>query len=319
MINFKTDPVKHVISPLIELNVLDEFRHFSNKIMLKYDALNHPTIQGNKYWKLKYLVSHLLNGGYDGVVTFGGAYSNHLLACASYCNAYNIPCKFFIRGEKPILPGYTLTMLAKYDVELTYLDRKVYREASQGNLSSIHHLIPRGYFVLPEGGSHPIIFEGVRDFVSEVTTQYDEIGLSMPDQWFLPSGTGGTAAGLIHVLGGDHTVYAINVLNNPGIGDSIKKLTPESYDSRAKLKIIDDFNFGGYAKINLELVEFMHTFRNANGIILDPIYTAKLLFGIIKMAESNLLEDRTTLIWHTGGFQGIKGFNERFDFSLPES
>ncbi len=319
MINFKTDPVNHTISPLIELNVLQEFKEFSNKIMLKYDALNHPTIQGNKFWKLKYLASFLIKGEYKGVATFGGAYSNHLLACVSYCNTHNIPCKFFIRGEKPPLPGYTLRMLDKFDVEMIYLERKVYREASLGNVTLIQNLIPKGYFILPEGGSHPILFEGVKDFIAEVRSQYAQLGLPMPDQWFLPSGTGGSAAGLLRALDFDNTVYAINVLKNAGLEDSIKNmLSMESFDSQAKLRIIDDFNFGGYAKINRELIEFIHTFRNSSGIILDPIYTAKLLFGIVKMAEYNLLEDRNTMIWHTGGFQGIKGFNERFDISLPE-
>jgi 1-aminocyclopropane-1-carboxylate deaminase len=319
MIDFKIEPELHSVSPLIELNVLPPFNQFSSKIMLKYDALNHPTIQGNKYWKLKYLVSFLIKGGYSGVVTFGGAYSNHLMASVVYCKTHSIPCKVFIRGEKPSLPGYTLRMIAKHDVDITYLDRKVYREASRGDLSTIQNLIPEGYFVFPEGGSHPILFDGVSDFISEVHHQYSNLQLPFPVQWFLPAGTGGTAAGLMRGLGSDCSVFAINVLKNPGLEASINRLlTNRNNTSQANLEIIDDFNFGGYAKISRELVDFIHTFWTSSGIILDPIYTAKLLFGIVKLTENNLLEDRNTLIWHTGGFQGIKGFNERFDFKLPE-
>jgi 1-aminocyclopropane-1-carboxylate deaminase/D-cysteine desulfhydrase-like pyridoxal-dependent ACC family enzyme len=319
MITFNISPEKNSISPLIELNVLPEFNHFSKKIMLKYDALNHPTIQGNKYWKLKYLVSHLIEGGYKGIVTFGGAYSNHLLACAGYCNAHKIPCNFFIRGNKPAFPGYTLRLLTEQNVELIYLDRKAYREASSGNLSSIQHLIPEGYFVLPEGGSHPVLFDGVKDFISEVRTQCDEFGISFPDQWYLPAGTGGTAAGLVRELGTKHSVFAINVLKNAGLENSITQmLSYEPIVPQAELHILDDFNFGGYAKTNRELIEFIHSFWKSSGIILDPIYTSKLLYGMVKLAEHKHLDDRNTLIWHTGGFQGIKGFNERFNYKLPE-
>lgn len=303
--------------PLIALHELPRFVSCGKKVWLLYDAISHPKISGNKYWKLYGLYEFILRNGYRGVISFGGAYSNHLHALGTWSQHHQVPAIAVVRGEKPQIIHHTLSHLFACGVKVVYVSREQYRKLK--NCQEFQSQYP-DYYILPEGGSSPILFEGMRFFIDSVKKIFNEKNVALPKNWFLPGGTGGSAAGLVALLHADYTVHVINVLKHQGLKKMILDIiNTAQLKPQSNFIVYDQYHLGGYAKFNQEYIQYIQQFYRDTQIMLDPVYTGKMLMAleqILANSESESIPD-PILIWHTGGLQGNLGFNERYNTHLP--
>jgi len=280
-------------------------------LSIKREDLIHEEVSGNKWRKLRY---HMLEAigtpNCRGLVTKGGAYSNHILATASAAHSSGLSSVGFIRGEltEPLNP--TLSRAEELGMELIYVDRTSHRD-SIDDLANRYRL-SEGWKKIPEGGSDHLGVKGC----TEILTEKDKIDFNFLCVSF---GTGGTAAGLVKSLGIKQELIVIPALKGLDIEKHIRDLIPEDWDNvKSKIIVKDGYHFGGYAKIDENLIEFMRSFEGDTGIALDPIYTGKMMYGIKEMVQKGDFSPGTRILAvHTGGLQGRAGMGKRLgiDFS----
>jgi 1-aminocyclopropane-1-carboxylate deaminase len=311
-----------------------------------------PSVSGNKFRKLRYNLVEMQRLGLRCLVTFGGAFSNHIHAVAAAGAMVGVETVGIIRGEKTDLGNPTLRFAQKQGMELRFVSRSDYRDKAQLVTQLTAEL--GDFYLLPEGGTNIFAIRGSAETALEVETQLG----SAPDFLCAPCGTGGTLAGLIvgaslptRILGfsalkGDFLTAEVTELlsefcktpqNTEGGGDSdfgwrvsdfgttrvpkseishLKSQNPPPQYFEVKninWQIQTDYHFGGYARFTPELIDFINFFKQKHQIALDPIYTGKMLFGIYDLVKKGFFPKWTTIVAvHTGGLQGIEGFNQRF-------
>ncbi|MBW3544275.1 MAG: pyridoxal-phosphate dependent enzyme [Bacteroidetes bacterium] len=273
---------------------------------LKRDDLLHQHISGNKWRKLKYNLLEAKLQEHKQLLTFGGAYSNHIAATAAAGKAFGIETIGIIRGEEQLPLNPTLQLASEQGMQLHYLDRETYRQKEE----QLGHLRGRfgDFYYVPEGGSNALAVKGCAEIVGELEVQaYDFIAVAC--------GTGGTLAGIVAGLNRRRQALGFPVLKGGSfLKAEIDRLT-EAYNGQLyhNYQLMPDYHFGGYAKWTPELVNFINDFKRWYAIALDPVYTGKLLYGIFDLVKRGWFKPGTRLLAvHTGGLQGIKGFNERF-------
>lgn len=293
----------------LELISNDLLKSKKIKLYIKREDLNHPTIQGNKYRKLKYNLAAAKSEGKSTLLTFGGAFSNHIFATAAAGKAFDFQTVGVIRGERIEPLNSTLKFAEMNGMTLHFVSRSAFR--NKENEDFIEDLKQQfgDFYLLPEGGSNTLAVKGCAEIMDEIEMDFDVICSAV--------GTGGTLAGLISV-----TKNRAKVLGFPALkgGDFLKTAIEGLLESENKNKIenknwqlITDYHFGGYAKFKPELIDFINDFKQQFDIQLEPIYTGKMLFGIFDLIQNDFFKTNTTIIAiHTGGLQGIEGFNERF-------
>lgn len=272
--------------------------------------LKHSCVQGNKYYKLKYNLQKAKESGAKSLVTFGGAYSNHLLATAAAGNEHGFKTLGIIRGDCCDKLNHTLQKAADFGMEFNFVNREMYRnlrmaaEMSPSDLGRLLNIeIFSNAYLIPEGGTNELAVEGAKEILAEVPeSSYDVV--------CVPVGTGGTLSGIINGLNGIKRVIGYQVLKGNFLSDDIQLLLQAKFDN---WELNADYHFGGYAKFKPQLIEFINSFKSNFNVPLCPIYTGKMMFGILQMAENNAFVAGTrVLAVHTGGLQGIKGFNARY-------
>lgn len=257
-------------------------------------------VSGNKYRKLKYNLQHVKEHGYKGVLTFGGAFSNHIAATAFACNEAGVPCTGVIRGEelegKPL--NETLQQARQQKMHLHFVSREEYRHKMTPEMLAQWEALFPGYYVLPEGGTNALAVKGCAEILDPEDAAFDVVCTA--------AGTGGTMAGLI-----EGTVKGQKVLGFPALkGDFLKHEIARLTTGR-DWNLITDYHFGGYAKVDRSLIDFINIFKQKTNIPLDPVYTGKMMYGISALAEQGYFKPGTRILAiHTGGLQGIKGMNE---------
>jgi len=274
---------------------------------LKREDLNHPSVQGNKWRKLKYNLEEFINGDYKGIVSFGGVFSNHVYALASACKILSITCKLYLRGYSLDQNNPSVKYIIDCGAEIELLSPTAYREKS--NTQFINTLLAQNYYVIPEGGTNELGIKGVEELGMEIVGQLDE----PPDYICVSAGTGGTAIGLIKAFANER----IKVLVFSSLkGDFLREIIQEKV-GELPFELITDFHFGGYGKFNKDLVSFCNSFKEKYQIPLDPVYTGKMMYGIDQMMKENYFKtaDKVLAI-HTGGLQGVAGFNYRYGGKL---
>lgn len=277
------------------------------ELIIKRDDLIHSEISGNKWRKLKYNILHAKEKGYKKAVTFGGAYSNHLYAFAAACKYFSINGISIVRGEKPKKLSHTIEFAEKCGIELIYVSREDYRKKGAELISSI---IPdNDFFLIPEGGSNEYALLGLKEMMEEINEEYDFV--------CCPVGTGGTVAGILKYSNPSTKVVGYPILK--GV-DYLKETISELSELKKldeKLIWANQYHFGGYAKINQDLVEFTNNFYQLHQIPLDLVYTSKMMFGILNMMKNGAFpENSKILAIHTGGLQGNIGMRERLGVDL---
>jgi 1-aminocyclopropane-1-carboxylate deaminase len=271
-----------------------EFEKAGVQVYVKRDDKIHPFISGNKWRKLKYNYQSYLQSGKLGIVTFGGAFSNHIIATAAFCAENKIPCVGIIRGEEPQGVNHVLILAKLWGMDLHFVSRDAYRDKSE--LSDLWQ--EKGYFVIPEGGENADGVKGCEEIISELTRNYDHI--------ICASGTGCTFAGLVKGAAkhaGSSVCHSIPVLKQ---GDFIKDKVLEYFPEALNYKIHTEYHFGGYAKTTPELWQFLQYFAGSTGILTDPVYTSKMFFALNDLIKKGEFKNgQSVLAIHTGGLTGL--------------
>ncbi len=269
------------------------------RLLVKRDDELHPEVSGNKWRKMKYNIAAARELGYKAMLTFGGAYSNHLAAVAAAGRLLGWKTLGFVRGEptEPLNP--TLSFARQCGMELRYSDRATYRNLRKGEEMEEWK---QAYYILPEGGSNDLAVKGCAEVAAEVDFQ--------PDFCCVAAGTGATAAGLIRGFSPQTRVLAFPVLKGGFMKEEIQGFLGREYPN---WQVADGYHFGGYARFSQPLIDFINHTKASCGIPLDPVYTGKLFFGVADLIKKDFFpEGSTVLLLHTGGLQGIAGFNQRF-------
>jgi 1-aminocyclopropane-1-carboxylate deaminase len=264
------------------------------ELHIKRDDLIHPIISGNKWRKLSGVFAHYSSQAYSSLVTYGGAYSNHLVATAASCAAMGLVCKGVIRGEEPKALNPVLIMCKLYGMNLRFVSREAYREINRTEG------IQDGVLHVPEGGASKLGTKGCQEILNE-------IDLTHTNKIFVSCGTGTTISGMSQSLlevENPPTIYGIQVLKGEGY---IAKDIKQEYGI-TDVVIYDQYHCGGYAKTNGELIELIKEFARETGVLLDPIYTGKMMLAIRKLCENKTIKkgDKILAI-HTGGLTGWFG------------
>ena len=270
------------------------------------EDLIHPIVSGNKWRKLKYNLLAARESGESTLLSFGGAYSNHIHALATAAKEYGLKSIGIIRGEEHLPLNPTLTDAKAMGMELHYMDRTLYRlKDSLKVFESLKQQFGK-FYLLPEGGTNELAIKGAAEIVENIENDYD--------YFCLACGTGGTTTGIICGLNGKGEVIGFSVLKGVFHQQEIKNWL-EKID-QGKLnnwQLNSDYHFGGYAKHNEQLISFINMFSAKYKIQLDPIYTGKMLYGVYDMIKQGKFPEKARILAiHTGGLQGIKGFNQRF-------
>jgi len=276
----------------------------SSQLSLKPEYRIHPTISGNKYRKLKYNIQAVLDGNFEGVLTFGGAFSNHIAATAAAGKALNISTIGIIRGEEladEIENNTTLGYAKSCGMGLEFISRTEYRKKDEISfLKTLQNKYPN-YYIIPEGGTNSLGVMGCEEILSETDYEFDIICCSV--------GTGGTISGLINSSLPHQKVIGFPALKGAFLKKDIRKFAQQS-----NWDLCHEYHFGGYAKVNLELIQFINKFKQEFELPLDPIYTGKMMFGIFDLIQKGFFSKSTKILAiHTGGLQGIVGMNHYLD------
>ena len=285
----------NIFSPLDQLKAFNR-----NQILIKRDDLIDPYISGNKWRKLKYILKEVEIQNKKHIVTFGGAYSNHLVATAAACSRSSLKSTAFVRGES--LRNEMLMLCRLFGMELIFTDRQAYKDKK--SLYETHFgSNPDTYFVDEGGASYEAVI-GCAEIISELPTDIDHI--------ICAAGTGTTAAGLLKGIqdaGLNTQLHVVPVLKGGGfIANEIS-----SYIGNTNQLILHlDYHFGGYAKTTPDLIGFMKSFTAEEGILIDQVYTAKMFYALDDLLQKGYFKKGEKIVaLHTGGLLGLMGIKEK--------
>lgn len=285
--------------------------HFSEiedkdvSIFIKREDELHPFISGNKYRKLKYNLEEAANQNKKTLVTFGGAYSNHIAAAAAAGFEHGFKTIGVIRGdelannlEETIKNNATLRFASKKNMQFHFVSRSEYRNKTSNKFITDLKEQFGDFYLVPEGGTNEFAVKGCEEILTKEDEQYDVICSSI--------GTGGTISGIINSIKNRQKVIGFPALKGDFLQDEIEKYVYRNDN----WTVNTDYNFGGYAKVSEELIIFINKFKKETEIPLDPVYTGKMIFGIVDLIQKDYFKKGTKILAiHTGGLQGIEGMN----------
>ena len=274
------------------------------QLYIKRDDLIHKDISGNKWRKLKYNLLAAQKQNQNTLLSFGGAYSNHLHATAAAGKYFNFKTIGISRGEayEPLNP--TLQDAQNWGMQLEYINRKKYKQKK--TVEFLNELKEQfgHFYLIPEGGNNKLGVKGCQDIINEIDDEFDTICIDC--------GTGATMAGIVTALNNRSHTLGFSVLKGADflindINYHIKNYSKELMD---KWSVNLDYHFGGFAKTTDELFDFIRLFKQDYAIQLDPVYTGKMFFGVFDLIKKNHFKaGEKILVIHTGGLQGLRGFN----------
>jgi 1-aminocyclopropane-1-carboxylate deaminase/D-cysteine desulfhydrase-like pyridoxal-dependent ACC family enzyme len=290
------------------------------RLFLKRDDLlfdkKAPDFNGNKWRKMKYNLLAAQKQNIETLLTFGGAYSNHIAATAAAAHLFGFKSIGIIRGERPEHLNPTLKQVLDYGMNLEFISRSDYREKNDPEFIKRLHQKYGDFYLLPEGGSNGLALKGCAEIVAEIESDFSGIvpDQKLPDYICSGCGTGGTFAGIVSGINNRTKSIGYAALKGSFHTEEVSNLLDTHIGKEfSNWQICNDFHFGGFAKHKPPLIEFINEFKINHGVQLEPLYTGKMLFGIYDQIKNDFFpEGSTILAIHTGGLQGIKGFNERF-------
>ncbi|TCD04425.1 pyridoxal-phosphate dependent enzyme [Pedobacter frigidisoli] len=287
---------EEIYSPVQKINLAP-----FNNLFVKRDDLIDPYISGNKWRKLKHILTKAKTENKTHLVTFGGAYSNHLVATAAAAARTGFTSTAFVRGEE--VKNEMLLLCHLFGMKLIFVDRESYRDKNL--LFEKHFSDDADAYFIDEGGASPEAIIGCAEIIDELTTTYDHV--------FCAAGTGTTAAGLLAGIQKHHLktkLHIIPVLKGGSfIADEIANYVALSQHLQLHL----DYHFGGYAKTTDKFISFIKDFIASTGLLVDPVYTAKMFFAIIDLQKQGVIKkEEKILAIHTGGLLGMFGMKDKF-------
>ncbi len=285
-------------TPLQKLNS-DQLNRAGVTLWVKRLDLVHPLVSGNKWYKLKYNLLAAKEEGATTILSFGGAYSNHIHALAAACQMLGFASIGVIRGERHTPLNPTLTFAQRCGMRLHYLNRADYRLK---HTHLIQQQLKAEYgdpYIVPEGGSNALALKGVAELIAELGDDYDRLCCAC--------GSGGTLAGLIAGLVGRKQLEGFAALKGGGfLSTDVRRLLANgAYVDPGNWHINLDYHFGGFAKTTPQLLAFIQQFEMEHGIPLEPLYTGKLFYGLFERIVTGVYPRGTRIIaLHSGGLQG---------------
>ena len=276
-------PIREVHHPLLAEQGI--------KLFVKRDDLIHPFISGNKWRKLKYNVEEMQRQGKGMMLTFGGAYSNHILATAAAGKQLGFMTTGIIRGEEPLEKNSILRKAEDFGMQLHFISREDYSRKNSTEFQSELHKKFGDFYIVPEGGANILGVKGCEEILREIKMEYSHICCCC--------GTGTTLAGIISSLPAGKKAIGFCVHKGvEGVTENINRWTENSNN----YILIDDYHFGGFAKSTPELKKFATAFSGETGIPIEPVYTAKMFFGIFDLIKKDFFKRGSVLMaLHTGG------------------
>jgi 1-aminocyclopropane-1-carboxylate deaminase len=289
LLHYSSTPVHEITDPLLT--------HAGVRLLIKREDLNHPLVSGNKWWKLKYNLQEAITQRKETLLTFGGAYSNHLYATAAAAHELGLKSIGIVRGEETLPLNDTLTFVREQGMDLHYVSREQYRKKYQP--AFLNELKEKFgvHYLIPEGGTNSLAVQGCIEFAQTL--------LSVPfDHLMLPVGTGGTIAGIISGLPRDKNIVGVSVLKGDFLRVDVQNLLDKKNSDigYANWTILTSYHHGGYGKVTPELLNFMKRMSVEYNLPLDPVYTGKLLWAVMEeVKQGSFARGSTILAVHTGG------------------
>lgn len=282
--------------------------HFPNgiELFIKREDLLHPVISGNKFRKLKYNLAEAKRLGYKKLLTFGGAFSNHIVAVAGAGKEFGFETIGIIRGEEleeKINENPSLAVAEQFGMKFVFVSRDAYRlKESPEFLEELQSKFG-DFYLLPEGGTNELAIKGCEEILSELDSEFSYVCTSV--------GTGGTVSGIINGSSSHQNIIGFSSLKGDFLQKDIAK-----FANQKNWTINCEYHFGGYGKVTNELIGFINSFYKQYEIPLDPIYTGKMMFGILDLIQNEFFPlNSKILAIHTGGLQGIAGMNLKLEKS----
>ncbi len=274
--------------------------HRSITLFIRREDLIHPFISGNKFRKLKYNLIQAKAENQDTLITFGGAFSNHIAATAFAGKEYGFKTVGIIRGEElesKILINPTLKFAQECGMQFKFVTREAYRLKTEADFIENLKNEFDDFYLVPEGGTNEFAVKGCEEILYKEDSQYDFICCAV--------GTGGTICGLINSVLPHQRILGFPALKGDFLNEDIRK-----FARKENWNLITDYHFGGYGKVNPSLIAFINQFYIENQIPLDAIYTGKMVFAVMDLiAKDYFPENSKILLIHTGGIQGNVGMN----------
>ena len=271
------------------------------ELFIKREDLLHPIISGNKFRKLKYNLEEAKRKNKKTLLTFGGAFSNHILAVAGAGAEFGFNTIGVIRGEElenNINDNPTLSQAKDFGMQFHFISRDLYREKeTQSFILQLQEKFG-DFYLLPEGGTNFLAIKGCEEILTvEDKTFFTHVVCS--------TGTGGTFSGLVNSSTENQQLIGFSSLKGAFLSDVIR-----NFVTKSNWIINDDYHFGGYGKVNCELIQFINAFYKQTKIPLDPIYTGKMVYGVMDLIEKDFFPPNAKILMiHSGGLQGVKGMN----------
>ncbi|WP_394759965.1 1-aminocyclopropane-1-carboxylate deaminase/D-cysteine desulfhydrase [Flavobacterium sp.] len=269
-------------------------------LSIKREDLLHPFVSGNKFRKLKYNILEAKELNHHLLVTFGGAFSNHIAAVAFACHEAGIESVGIIRGDElegKILENPTLQFAQNCGMKFEFVSRDVYQNKASDDFAYQLEKKYGRHYLLPEGGTNELAIKGCEEILTNQDAEFDYICCSV--------GTGGTISGIINRVNENQKILGFPALKGDFLKDEIRK-----FANNNNWELITDYHFGGYAKVTNELVNFINRFYEDTKIPLDPVYTGKMVYGVLDLISKNYFPNGSKILMiHTGGLQGISGMN----------
>lgn len=288
-------------SSITEKIDLSSFGISNSSLFMRREDLLHPFVSGNKLRKLKYNILAAKQQGKTTLLTFGGAFSNHIAATAAAGEELGMATIGVIRGEEicdKIDENPTLSFAKNCGMHLHFVSREIYKNKESAEfLASLKENF-NDFYLLPEGGTNKMAVQGCMEILEDGDSIYDTICVSV--------GTGGTIAGLIKASENNQKVLGFSALKG-----TFQKAEIGRYTSKTNFEITDSYCFGGYGKIDIDLIRFINKFHQNTKIPLDPVYTGKMMFGIVDLLKKGYFKENSRIFAiHTGGLQGVAGMNK---------
>ena len=293
-------------STRIPLQAIHEpiFEHFGVSLTVLRLDLTHADISGNKWFKLKYNLQEAKNKGHNTLLTFGGAFSNHIAATAAAGREFGFATIGIIRGEEQTVLNHTLQFALQCGMQLHYVSRSLYRDKA-ALYAYVNENFQQHYpYVIPEGGSNVLGVKGCMEILNHINISFDVVCCA--------AGTGATLAGVVHSLKPTQKAIGFQVLKAEGyIKNEVfnwmkePELIALQQSNNPVWQVNENYHFGGYARINDSLKVFVDDFSNKHQLPLDMIYTSKMMFGIYNLVEQGCFKKGAQIVAiHTGGLQG---------------
>jgi 1-aminocyclopropane-1-carboxylate deaminase len=280
------------------------------ELYIRREDLIHPLISGNKFRKLKYNLIQAKSENQSTLLTFGGAFSNNILAVASAGFENNFKTIGVIRGEElvsKIEENPTLKKAQELGMQFKFVSREEYRNKTNKEFLAGLQSEFGSFYLLPEGGTNELAIKGCEEILTNEDRSFTHVCCSI--------GTGGTISGIINSSFTNQQIVGFPSLKGDFISNEIS-----NFAKKSNWNIISDYHFGGYGKINDELIRFINDFYLKHNIPLDPIYTGKMMFGIEDLIQNNYFPNGSNILAiHTGGLQGIEGMNTLLEKQKKET